>query len=180
MKNLVLVKKYAQGLVQAMTDEAEFEAVRADLASFLELYAGHEELRKALLSPFINSRTKARILEDVLARTRAGVKTGRLLSLLFEHKRLALLGDIVAVLPEMWNEKLGIMTFEVASVIPLTAVQKIRLRETLETAEKRPVKLVFKIDAGIVGGLALRRGHIVYDASIQGNLDRLKELIQQG
>lgn len=180
MKNLVLVKKYAQGLVQAMKDETEFEAVRAELRSFLELYAGHEELRKALLSPFINSRTKARILEDVLARTGAAGKTGRLLSLLFEHKRLALLGDIVEALPEMWNEKLGVMTFEVASVIPLTAVQKNRLRETLEATEKRPVNLVFKIDPGIVGGLALRRGHIVYDASIQGNLDRLRELIQQG
>ncbi|MGA2361448.1 MAG: ATP synthase F1 subunit delta [Candidatus Aminicenantales bacterium] len=180
MKNLVLVKKYAQGLVQAMTDEAEFEAVRAELRLFLDLYAGHDELRKALLSPFINLRTKARILQDVLARTRAGGKTARFLSLLFEHKRLALLGDIVAFLPEMWNDKLGIITFEVASVIPLTAVQKSRLRETLEAAEGGPVSLVFKIDPAVVGGLSLRRGHIVYDVSIQGNLDRLRELIQQG
>jgi F-type H+-transporting ATPase subunit delta len=180
MKNLVLVKKYAQGLVQAIKDEAELDSVRADLAGFLDLYSGRNDLRNALLSPFINVGTKARILEDVLAKGRAGEKTVRLLRLLLEHKRLALLKDIADLLPETWNEKLGILTFEVASVVPLTGVQKRRLRETLEAAEGRPVSLVFKIDPEIVGGLALKRGNIVYDVSILGNLNQMKEQIQQG
>jgi F-type H+-transporting ATPase subunit delta len=180
MKNQVLVKKYAQGLVQAVRDDAEFASVRAELGAFLDLYAGRAELRNALLSPFVNARAKARILEDVLAKSGVAGKTARLIALLLEHKRLGLLEDIVGILPEMWNEKLGIVTFEVASVIPLTDVQKGRLRETLEAAERGPVSLVFRIDPGIVGGLSLRRGHIVYDVSIQGNLNQLKEQIQQG
>jgi F-type H+-transporting ATPase subunit delta len=180
MKNQVLVKKYAQGLVQAVKDEAEFESVRAELRAFLNLYSALSELRNAILSPFIDARAKERILDEVAARSGAGKKTARFLRLLLEHKRLDLLGDIVDALPETWNEKLGIVTFEVASVIPMTDTQKRRLRETLETAERGPVRLVFRIDPGIVGGLSLRRGHIVYDASIQGSLNQLKEQIQQG
>lgn len=180
MKNQVLVKRYAQGLVQAVKDEAEFEPIRAELRAFLDLYSGLSELRHAILSPFIGARAKARILDHVAARSGAGEKTVRFLRLLLEHKRLDLLGDIVDALPETWNEKLGIVTFEVASVIPLTDGQKRRLRETLETAERRPVRLVFRIDPGIVGGLSLRRGHIVYDVSIQGSLNQLKEQIQRG
>ena len=180
MKNQVLVKKYAQGLVQAVKDEPEFVSVRAALGRFLDIYTRDDELRKALTSPFINARTKSRILEAVLARIAARDKTARFLSLLLEHKRLDLLRDVSDILTEAWNEKLGILTFEVASVVPLTGAQEIRLRQTIEAAEKKPVSLVFKIDPGIIGGLALKRGHVVYDASVQGNLDQMKEQIQQG
>jgi F-type H+-transporting ATPase subunit delta len=180
MKNQVLVRKYAQGLVQAVKDEGEFASVRADLRTFLELYAGQDELRSALMSPFISVAARGQILKDVLDRSGAREKTARFLRLLLDHKRFDLIKDIADVLPETWNEKLGILTFEVASVIPLTDAQKNRLRETVEAAEKRPVTLVFKIDPGIIGGLALRRGHIVYDVSIQGNLNQMKEQIQQG
>ncbi len=180
MKNQVLVKKYAQGLVQAVKDEPEFESVRADLGRFLDIYAGHDELRNALTSPFINAKAKARILETVLARIAAREKTARFLSLLLDHKRLDILRDISDLLTEAWNEKLGILTFEVASVVPLTDAQKTRLRQMIEAAEKKPVNLLFQIDPGIIGGLALKRGHIVYDASVQGNLDQMKAQIQQG
>jgi F-type H+-transporting ATPase subunit delta len=180
MKNQVLVKKYAQGFVQALKDEAEFEAARADLLAFIGLVEGNAELRSALASPFIGARAKALVLQDVLAKTRVSDKTARLLSLLLDHKRFELLKDIADVLPEKWNEKLGVLTFEVASVVPLTEAQMNRLRETLEAVEKKPVSLVFKIDPEIVGGLALKRGHIVYDLSIEGSLNQMKEEIQQG
>lgn len=180
MKNQVLVRKYAQGLVQAAAGEAEFEAVRAEIGAFLDLCAGRKDLRDALDSPFVPPERKAAILADVLKASRAGAKTVRFLSLVLEHKRLGLLRDISAALPEAWNESLGIATFEVASVVPLTEAQVRRLREALEAVEGGPVRLAFRIDPAIVGGLSLRKGHIVYDASIQGNLDQLREQIQQG
>jgi F-type H+-transporting ATPase subunit delta len=180
MKNQVLVKKYAQGLVQAVKDEAEFRGVLAELRVFLDAYAGHAGLRNALLSPFVDAPRKARILDAVLKESRAGEKTARLLGLLLERGRLELAADVAAVLPETWNERHGVLTFEVASVIPLTDTQKARLRATLEAAEKRLVSLVFRIDPSIVGGLAVKRGHIVYDVSVEGNLNRMKEQILQG
>jgi F-type H+-transporting ATPase subunit delta len=180
MKDQTLVRKYAQGLVQAVKDEAEFESVTGELRDFLDLRTRHAGLRDALSSPFVETERKAAILREVLAESRAAEKTTRLLDLLLEHGRLELLGDIVAALPEAWNEKRGILTIEVTSVIPLTEAQKDRLRRTLEALEGKPVSLVYRLDPAILGGLALRRGHIVYDASIAGNLDRMKEQIQQG
>jgi F-type H+-transporting ATPase subunit delta len=178
MKNPALVKKYAQGLVQAVRDDAEFASVLAELRAFLELYSARDDLRTALISPFLNAVKRARILDDVLARSRDGGKTVRFLSLLLENKRLDLVKDIVDILPGTWNGAHGIVTFEVTSVVPLTAGQKERLRETLEAAEKSPVSLVFRTDAALVGGLALKRSNIVYDASIRGSLNRMKEHIE--
>jgi len=179
MKNQTLVRKYAHGLVHAVKDEAEFSSVLGELRSFLDLFAGHAGLREALDSPFVAKEKKAGILQTVLAKSGAGEKTARFLDLLAGHGRLDLVGDIVAWLPEAWNERLGILTFEVTSVVPLTDVQKDRLRETLEAVEQAPVRLVYRLDPAIVGGLAVRRGSIVYDASLEGNLSRLKEQIQQ-
>jgi ATP synthase F1 delta subunit len=180
MKNLALVKKYAQGLVQAVPEEREFSSVLAELRGFLDLYSGRPDLRTALASPFLNAGSRARILKGVLAGSRAGEKMVRFLSLLLENKRLDLVPDIVDILPVAWHEEHGIVSFEVASVVPLTAAQERRLRETLEAEEKGPVALSFRIDPGLVGGLALKKGNIVYDVSIRGSLDRMREHIEQG
>ncbi|HVP90444.1 MAG TPA: ATP synthase F1 subunit delta [Terriglobales bacterium] len=180
MKDRTLVRKYAQGLVQAVKDEAEFTAVLGDIRTFLALRAGHAGLREALASPFIEKERRERILRNVLAESGAGGKTVRFLGLLLEHGRLDLLDDIAAALPETWSDARGVLTFEVTSVIPLTDAQQGRLRATLEAAEGKPVSLVFRLDPAIVGGLALRRGHIIYDASVEGGLLRMKERIQQG
>jgi F-type H+-transporting ATPase subunit delta len=180
MRNLVLVKKYADGLVQAVSDESEFRAVRADLAGFLEVYEARKDLRDALTSPFIDVRRRTAMLDAVLAAAGGREKTIRFLRLLQEHKRLELLREITASLDEAWNGKLGILTFEASSVVPLTDDQKARLGRELEAAEGRPVRLSYRLDPSLVGGLSLRRGNIVYDVSVQGSLDKIREKIQQG
>jgi F-type H+-transporting ATPase subunit delta len=86
----------------------------------------------------------------------------------------------VATAPEAWNERQGIATLEVASVVPLTDGQKARLEAALERLEGRPVSLDYRIDPEIIGGLALRKGNVVYDVSVEGDLSRLKEIIIEG
>jgi len=180
MKNQALVRKYAQGLVQAVHEEAEFKSVQRELRAFLDLCDGRKDLREALTSPFVGMERKGNVLAGVLTALKAGEKSSRLLTLLLNNKRLDLLGDIVAALPETWNDKEGILTFEVMSVVPLTDKQTKRLRQELEKIERKPVSLTFRLDPDIVGGLALRRGNIVYDVSIRGNLEAMKEQIERG
>lgn len=180
MKNQTLVRKYAEGLAQALKDEREFESVGAEVRAFRDLFVSREDLRKALVSPFVNARKKAAVLKDVLAGSGTGPKASRFLSLLLQHKRLDLLPAVVDLLPEAWSDKHGVVSFEVTSAAPLTAGQKERLEKGLEASEKKPVRLVFKTDPVIVGGLAVRKGNIVYDASVEGQLAALKERLGQG
>jgi F-type H+-transporting ATPase subunit delta len=180
MKDRTLIRKYAQGLVQAVRDEAEFISVLGEVRAFLALRAGHAGLWQALASPFIDRERRDHILREVLAESGAGEKTVRFFALLLEHGRLDLADDIAAALPEAWSDARGVLTFEVTSVIPLTEAQRGRLRATLEEVEGRPVSFVFRLDPAIVGGLSVRRGYIVYDASVEGSLLRMKERIQQG
>jgi F-type H+-transporting ATPase subunit delta len=175
MKNLVLVKKYAEGLARALEGEAEYRSVEAEVRAFLDLFLSHRDLKRALVSPFANARKRDAILADVLTRLGTGPKASRFLSLLQHHRRIELLPEIFAALPEAWSESRGIVTYEVASAVPLTAAQRDRLAANLEASEKKPVRLVLKDEPGLVGGVALRKGHIVYDASVEGELRALQE-----
>ena len=180
MKNPILAKKYTQGLVAALADGAEFRRVLRELEGFAGLVRSRDDLRRALANPFLNARKRAGIVREVLARASALDKTVRLVILLVEHGRLELLPEIVADAPEAWDERRGVATLEVSSVVPLTDDQKVRLEAALERLEGRPVSLGYRIDPGIIGGLALRKGNIVYDASVAGDLLRLKEKITEG
>jgi F-type H+-transporting ATPase subunit delta len=179
MKNPALVKKYAQAFARAAADEREFAAAGAEVRAFLEAFAAHAELRRAVVSPFVNARRREAVLGEVLARLGTGPKAGRFLRLLQQHKRLDLLPEIVAAFPEAWSDRLGVVTYEVTSAVPLTEAQKARLARGLEASEKRPVRLVPRTDPAVLGGLALRKGHIVYDASVEGTLAAIRERLGQ-
>jgi F-type H+-transporting ATPase subunit delta len=179
MKNLAIVNKYAEGLAQALKDDKEYARVGAEIRTFLDLFVSREDLRRALVSPFVNAAKKRSLLDQVLTGAGAGPKASRFLTLLLDNKRLELLPEIVEALPRAWSEKLGFVTYEVSSAVPLTAGQKDRLEKGLEASEKKPVRLVIRTDPAVIGGLAVRKGHIVYDASVEGQLAALKERLGQ-
>lgn len=180
MKSQILVKRYTKGLVNSIKDEKEFTAVSQELSDFALLLGKHQELKDTLHSPFLPAAKKTQIAEEVLAKQTLGEKASRFILLLVENNRIELFPEILEFLPEVWNEQKGTYTFEVASVVPLTDEQRKKLGKKLELLEKRPVELKYRIDPELVGGLWVRRGNMVYDVSIKGNLMKLKEEISEG
>jgi F-type H+-transporting ATPase subunit delta len=180
MRDPLLVKRYTHGLAGALRDEKEYAAVGRDLTDFRTLVSGNAELAKILASPFVPARKKAQVIKDILAVSGIGEKASRFLLVLLDHERLHLLDEILEALPAEWNEHRGVAVFEVSSVVPLDAAQKEKLRAELETQVKQPVYLIARLDPKLVGGLSLRRGNVVYDASITGRLAKLKERISTG
>jgi F-type H+-transporting ATPase subunit delta len=180
MKTLVLVKKYGSGLVNALKDDGEFSLVSQELNEFWVFFQTHKELSDLLASPFVPASKKDLIIKNVLAACSLAEKTSRFLLVLVDHSRLNLLPEILQVLPVLWQEKKGVSTFEVNSVVALTESQKGRLQKELERLEGRPVYLQYRIAPDLVAGLSLRKGNVVYDASIRGHLARIKEKICEG
>jgi F-type H+-transporting ATPase subunit delta len=180
MRNQILVRRYTQGLASALGEEKEYLAVSRELAEFSTLLQARRDLADVLASPFIAIKKKQRIIMDILAASSFSEKTKRFIGLLFEHNRLPLLGDILQAIPVFWNERRGVSTFEASSVVALTVAQKSKLKAQLERLEKRPVDVTYTIEPGLVAGISLKKGNIVYDASIRGHLSKLKEKISEG
>jgi F-type H+-transporting ATPase subunit delta len=180
MRNEALVNRYARGLVGALHGESELEAVHRELSAVSTLLRENLELAAVLKNPFVPKKNRDQIVRDILASSPPGAKTGRFLDLLIEHDRLDILDAILLVVPALWRESQGVETFEVRSAVTVTPRQQAKLRAELERLEGGPVFLEYRIDPGLVGGLSLRKGSIIYDVSIQGRLAKLKVNMIEG
>jgi len=180
MKSRILAKRYAMGLVRALRSPEEFSSVSRELEDFSRLLSEQPLLQEILGTPFLPAEKKEQIAHRVMDLTALGGKTRRFLLLLVEKNRLSLLGGILERLPLLWNEEQGIASYEVFSAVPLSEEQKKRLAEKLSRLEDRPVVLACRIDSGLIAGLSVRKGNTVYDASLRGELERIKQSIAEG
>ena len=179
MKNPILVKRYTEGLAAALESEAEFKAVHRELKDFAALMDKDERLGPVLLQPFFNSEKKTRILEAILKKQAAHAKTARFLGLLLKHGRLEILPRVLAGFPDAWRESRGVRSFEVRSVVPLSEAQKKDLEVGLRRLEGRPIHCAYGLDPELIGGLTVRKGNVVYDVSLKGQLLRLQDRISE-
>ncbi|MDD8026275.1 MAG: ATP synthase F1 subunit delta [Acidobacteriota bacterium] len=179
MKNPTLVKRYAEGLAAALASPAEYEAVYGQLAVFDGLVESRDDLRAALLRPFLNVSRKTHLLKSLLEAMQAEGKTIRFLDLLLRHGRLEILPGVLECLPAVWRAGRGTPTFEVCSVVALSAAQRAGLEAELERLEKRAVHCDYGLDPALVGGLTVRKGNRIFDVSLKGQLDRLKDTISE-
>jgi F-type H+-transporting ATPase subunit delta len=180
MRNQILIKRYIQGLINSTKDEKEFQSLLHQIREFYDLLSAQKNLQDVLVSPFLPAAKKKEITTQILAKTSLGEKARRFLLLLLDNNRLSLMKDIIDQSLEVWNDEHGISTFVVSSVVSLDEVQKRRLEERLERMEKRDVYLSYRIEPSLIGGLSIRKKNIVYDVSIQGDLERLKQKISEG
>jgi F-type H+-transporting ATPase subunit delta len=179
MRNPLLIKRYAEGLAGALPDDGEFEVVYRELTEFSALLLGHVRLQSLLLRPFVSSTKKAGIIDEILSLENYRDKTKRFLHLLLRHRRLEILPAVVRDLPAIWKERRGVRTFEVWSVVPVSETQKGRLERELSRLESAPVSCSYGLDPALVGGLFIRKGNRVYDASLKGELGRLQDIISE-
>jgi F-type H+-transporting ATPase subunit delta len=179
MKNPTLVKRYVEGLAAALPSLAEYETVRGQLAGFADLVASREDLRFALIRPFLNASRKAVLVKALLDQMKADAKAARFLDLLLRHGRMEILPRVLEDLPAAWRAAHGVPTFDVRSVVPLTPAQRSGLEAELERLEGRAVHCEYGLDACLVGGLTVRKGNRVFDVSLKGQLDRLKDKISE-
>lgn len=180
MKNSILVQRYAHGLIDALSGAEEYRAVLGELKDMAGLLFTPGALEEFLVNPFVVKSKKGRVLRDVLSRAALDPKTTRFLLLLLDHDRLPILPDIIEALPALWNESHGVITAWVASVVPLNEDQRRRLAETLARLEGRPVALDYVVDPELVGGLTVTIGYQVYDVSIKGRTEKIRDIITEG
>jgi len=180
MANKALVRRYTRGLVQAIGDAEELAEIDLQLTEFRLFLSKHKDLNLSLSSSLHPAARRLAVADEILARLTLNPKARRFIQILVKNNRLSILEELAKNLSEMWNEEHGILSFEVSSVVPLSDDQKDKLRTKLERLERKPVHLEYRIEKGLIGGLCLRQGNIIYDASLRGALDKLKEKISEG
>ena len=149
--------------------------VEQQLKDFAATFAGSKDLREVLLNPSIPVARKVSILDTVNRRVGCGPKVRNFLAVLISHERLAALSEIIEEYRLEMNRRLSISDAEVVTARPLQDQERTTLEDEVAELAGTRVNATFRQDKSLIGGVIVRIGSTIYDGSVRGRLDRLRE-----
>jgi F-type H+-transporting ATPase subunit delta len=168
--------RYARAFADVVLDTKLDPAdVEQQLTDFAATFAASKDLREVLLNPSIPTAKRVSILDAVNSRIGCGPKVRNFLAVLISHERLAALTEVIEGFRLEMNRRLSISDAEVVTARLLQDQERAKLeREVAELAGTR-VNAIFRQDKSLIGGAIVRIGSTIYDGSVRGRLERLKE-----
>ncbi|WP_340064222.1 ATP synthase F1 subunit delta [Ascidiimonas aurantiaca] len=164
--------RYAKAVLSLALEQGKADIIHANMKHVLQTIAKEKELQDFLQSPVIKSEVKKSALKEVFAE--ADAATIRLIDVLIDNKRVALLYEVAGKYITLHNEHKGVQSAVVTTAVPLTDDLKNKVLGKVKELTGKEVNLESKIDESIIGGFILRVGDLQYDTSIAGKLSDLK------
>ncbi len=178
----IVARRYARALFALGLEQGdkELQAYGDDLASIGDLLQGSPELVRIFRNPIISEEEKKGVLKKLLERINPNKVVTNFCYLLADKNRLDQLAEIQAYYAQLLDQHQGILRGEVVTAIKLADNLKQNIASKLEEQSGQQVVLDYKVDQEIVGGLVLKVGDKVLDASLRAQLQNLKENIKRG
>ena len=175
------VARYAQAFLEVITAEKlDATAVGSQLNDFLATWNGSPELREFFVNPAIPALQKVSFLDTLNKKLRLRKELRNLLAVLIDNDRIGHVVEVAAAYRKLLQEQLGDSP---GGDCDGAGVERRRARGTggrSGQTGRGEIDASFKLDAAILGGTVVRIGSTVYDGSVRGRLDRLKEVLVAG
>ena len=166
---------YAEALFAAGEDKGKINELQAQLAEFADAVDGDRELQVFLFSPYLNTNDKVEGLRRAV--TGAEPEFSNFLELLVEKGRMPEVFRIRREFDELWKKANRRLDVTVTSAIELDPSVVGKIGEEVERQTGEKVELSSQVDDGILGGIVLRVGNMVLDASIRTRLEKLRKSV---
>ena len=174
MSNRLVARRYAKALAGIAEDQGTLVQVRAELAAITALVRANPDLERLAFYPLLAPALKARALDAVLEAQGASPTVRRFFGVVAGAARLNLIYDLASAFDELVDERLGVVEAAVQTAQPLTAPQSEALAAALSRRTGKTVKLNWRQDPAMLGGVRAQVGSTVYDASLKGQLRLLQ------
>jgi F-type H+-transporting ATPase subunit delta len=132
-------------------------------------------LLEAFTNPTVPYEQKAKVLNELITRTKARPTTANFLRILLKNQRLAEIAQVNAKLAQVLDERAGVVSAQVTSARPVADSIKTALEEKLQLITGKRIRLSFQTDETLLGGIVTRIGSTIYDGSVRTQLQRLGE-----
>lgn len=166
--------RYAQALFDLANDEKKVARVEADLKSLKAMLADSRDLRVLLASPAFSSEDKAKGLSAVAAKAKLDSTTQKFLGLLSANGRASELASVISAFEVLSADARGVIAADVVSALPLSAAQAKGVAAALRQALGKDPEITTRVDPSILGGIKVKVGSRLFDASLRSKLDSLK------
>ena len=170
-----LARPYAKAAFQAAQDQQQL-AQWSEVLTLAGQITANETVRQLLANPGADEQKKADL---ILATTELEVSEGirNFFTILAENRRLALLPEIAALFNTYRADLERTVDIDVTTAYELSDEQQQKLAQALSTKLERQVSLAASMDKSLIGGVVVRTGDLVIDASVRGKLKKLAETL---
>jgi F-type H+-transporting ATPase subunit delta len=175
------VARYAQAFADVVEDmKLDTAALDRQFTDFLVTWDGSLELRSLFQSPTFPAAEKVAILDKLNAQLGLQKELRNLIAVLINNNRIGNVADVAAEWRRILQEQLGIRPAEIVTARELSKEERDALAAEVAKLAGSKIEASFKLDKGILGGTVVRIGSTVYDGSVRGRLERLKESLMAG
>ena len=164
-------RRYAEAAFEIARDTGAVEAWQRDLDA-LAVALGDPELRGLVEHPGVAYADKEKVLRRVVGGV--GEQPLALILLMVRRGRPGAIESMVARFAELVRRERGIALAEVRTALPLDAEQRRDVATRLRELTGSEIEINEVIDESLIGGIAVRIGDRLYDASVRNRLERLR------
>jgi F-type H+-transporting ATPase subunit delta len=173
-----LAQVYARALFEVARERDQIDLVREQIGEFADAVDADRNVATFFFSPYFSTEEKI----DGLHKTVEGAEDAvmNFLELLLEKHRMPVIGRIRREYDALWREENKLLPVQVTSAVELDEGTVRSIGDRISEQTGRKVELTSTVDPGIVGGIVLRVGNSILDASIRNRLEQLRKQVARG
>ncbi len=175
-ESLTIARPYAEAAFQIARDTQALPSW-SDALARLAVVAGTDAARELIGNPRLTVEQVATLCADAAGAISDQQKN--FVRVLADNDRIAVLPDVAKLFEALRNEFEGVLEAHVSSAYPLNDAQVADIVKTLEKKYGRSVKVNVTVDADLIGGVSIRIGDEVMDASVRGKLAQLADALRK-
>lgn len=169
-----LAERYARALFDLADEQKSLDQVAADLKSLATMIGESADLRRLIRSPIIGREEQGKAIAALAAAANLNLLSRNFLGLLARNRRLFVLPQIIDAFLAHLAARRGEVTAQVTSAAPLTPAQQSALQDALRKSAGAKLAIDQRIDPSLLGGIVVRLGSRMIDASLKSKLNRLQ------
>jgi F-type H+-transporting ATPase subunit delta len=172
-----IAQVYARSLFEVAQEHGRLDDLREQLGQFADALNDNRDLTVFFFSPYFSTEEK----KDGLHRMVEGAEPIfiNFLEALIERHRMPAIFRIRTRYNELWDDKNQLLPVEVTSAVELDEATVRSIGERIGEQTGRKVELASHVDPDVLGGIVLRVGNFVLDASIRNRLNQLRKQVAQ-
>jgi ATP synthase F1 delta subunit len=172
-----LAQVYGRSLFEVALEQGKLDELREQLGQFADALSENHDLAVFFFSPYFSTTEKQQSLQKLL--DGADESLLNFLDLLIENHRMPVIFRIRQEYERLWDEENKTLPVEITSAIALDAETTESLGRTIGERTGRKVALAARVDPNILGGVVIRVGNSILDASIRNRLEQLRRQVAQ-
>ena len=166
---------YARSLFEVAQEQGKLDTIREELGQFADALDGNRELQVFFFSPYFSTIEKKDGLERAVSD--ADPILVNFLKLLIENHRMPVIFRVRRVVDELWRKENKLLPVTVTSAVELDQATVSQIGDRIAEQTGRKVELSAIVEPDILGGLVVRVGNSILDASIRNRLEQLRKQV---